>query len=107
LQARAETVPSAVVIVDPRSPERFRAGHIPGAINLPLASVDPSGPRRPELVGRSEIIVYGDDPASPVARAMVKRLMEAGFRNVRFFAGGAREFGELYGLATVESPDAP
>ncbi|TVQ61091.1 MAG: rhodanese-like domain-containing protein [Phycisphaerales bacterium] len=106
LQSRQASAPSALVLVDPRSAERYEAGHIPGAIRLALTQVNPDGPRRPELVGHQEIVVYGDNPGSHVGRAMTKRLMEAGYRNVRFFAGGAEEYGRLYGLQRLTTPPA-
>ena len=36
LQAR----PDAIVVVDTRSPEAFAAGHVPGAVNIPPATMD-------------------------------------------------------------------
>lgn len=107
LQIRQQSNPSTLALVDPRSVERFEAGHIPGAVRLTLGQIQPDGPRRPELVGRQEIVVYGEDPTAGVGQAMTKRLMEAGYRNVRFYAGGVREYARLYGLQTIERPAEP
>lgn len=84
----------AVLVLDPRSSDEFRAGHIPGARNIDLAGVQSRDGRalNPELEGFDTIIVYGDDPGSPAARAMVKRLMEKGRDDVFFYRGGLSEW---------------
>jgi ArsR family transcriptional regulator len=38
--ARASTEGTPPVIVDVRSPQQFRGGHLPGAINLPLSELE-------------------------------------------------------------------
>lgn len=37
-----------VVVVDVREPDEFAAGHIPGALNMPLSRFDPAGLPHPE-----------------------------------------------------------
>lgn len=79
-----------LALVDPRSPEEFQKGHLPGAINV--------GPiqhgQKPDKVIRSarNVVVYGQDPGDALARGMTKRLMEAGIGGVRLFPGGLREW---------------
>jgi len=84
----------SVLVVDPRPADEFRAAHIPGARNLELSAVQARGSTdlNPELAAYDTIIVYGDDPGSPAARAMVKRLMEKGHDSVYFFRGGLSEW---------------
>jgi len=78
----------ALLLVDPRSSERFAAGHIPGARNIGLAEIPARGPRNPDLAQYSMIVVYGEEPNSPVARAMTKRLIGVGYKPVRMLEGG-------------------
>lgn len=44
----------AAVVVDVREAEEFSAGHIPGAINLPLSSFQPS--RLPDATGKKLVL---------------------------------------------------
>lgn len=83
-----------LILIDPRSPRLFKAGHITGAENIQLQDIDPEGPRLARIEQRENIVVYGDNPGSAVARAMTKRLMAAGYgrRRVRLFAGGLDEW---------------
>jgi rhodanese-related sulfurtransferase len=87
-------VKDTVLVLDPRTADEFRAGHIPGALNMDLKSVqsrDGDG-LNPKVAAYETIIVYGDDPGSPAAKAMVKRLLEKGHDNVYFYRGGLGEW---------------
>lgn len=96
---------SGVVLIDPRTPERFAEGHIPGAVNIQLMAIDPKGRKIPLLDNSSEIVVYGGDPGSPVARAMTKKLITAGYKRVRFYAGGLDEWTQTGELASDLEPE--
>ncbi len=73
--------------VDPRTESNFRAGHIPGAINLPFQDL---ATERDRLSDYDVLIVYGDDYHDPKAVGMSKRLVELGFKDVRTLRGGLR-----------------
>jgi len=90
LQARSGSHPTLVLMIDPRSEIDFAEGHIPGARNLQLPKVDPDRGADPAISRYDNLIVYGDNPGSPVARAMAKRLMVAGYKRkkVKWFADG-------------------
>lgn len=77
------------VFVDVRTPEEFAAGHIPGALNLRLTDIPADGRPLPSLASARRIVVYGQNPGSAVATAMVKRLMTQGqYGTVELFEGG-------------------
>lgn len=80
---------SRVVILDPRSATDYAAGHIPGAVNLQLPDLM-QGRTDSRLLGYETIIVYGDDPASPTARGLTKRLMSNGHKDVKLLEGGLK-----------------
>ena len=71
--------------IDPRSEARYRAGHIPGAVNFPLENVRED---HPVLREYDVFIVYGDDYNEPIANAMAKRLIAKGYDDVRTLRGG-------------------
>jgi rhodanese-related sulfurtransferase len=97
-----------IVLVDPRPVAAYEAGHIPGARNIQLPQIDPKGSGDPSLNRSRNIVVYGEDPGSAVARGMTKRLMAVGHRGVRLYAGGVREWrGRGYELSTVERAETP
>jgi rhodanese-related sulfurtransferase len=78
---------SVILLIDPRPEAEFQKAHIPGARNLQLAQIKTKEKRR-DLEGYKNLIVYGNDPASASARAMVKRLMTNEYENVALMAGG-------------------
>jgi rhodanese-related sulfurtransferase len=75
-----------VLLVDVRQPEEYHAppGHLPGAINVPLADV----PNRTEELaasGKSVVLVCKTDRRSARAAEM---LIAAGMRDVAVLRGG-------------------
>jgi 3-mercaptopyruvate sulfurtransferase SseA len=82
----------AVLLVDPRSERAFAEGHIPGARNLRLPQVDAKKDADPQIEKYNRIIVYGDDPSSASARGMTKRLLAVGYKGVRLYPGGLKEW---------------
>ncbi len=74
-----------VVVVDVRSRRQYEAGHLPGAIHLPLPEMAADDQR---LAAARAIIVYGPEPPSRLAWAGTKKLMRLGYRRVAQFPGG-------------------
>lgn len=89
--------------VDPRSPKEYEAGHIPGAILLPMAEMrDAAGER---LAGHNMYVVYDTDYSDVMAKAGAKRLMELGFKNVYTLRGGLKAWQkDGYSIVTGKSP---
>ena len=73
--------------VDSRPESEYRAGHIPGAVNLPYERVSLD---HKMLQTYDVIIVYGADYGDTRANAMSKRLMELGHDDVHTLTGGLR-----------------
>lgn len=96
-----------ILLLDARSAREFAAGHIPDARHLPIDAV--SG-RRGDLDPNIERfvykVVYGNDPASPTARGVVKRLMTNGYEDVYLFRGGLNEWRKA-GLPVAGGEAAP
>jgi len=89
LQVRAKLLglggTTSGVWVDPRSTDAYLAGHIPGALHLPLERLRA---RHEELRGYDVIVVYGDTYNSALAIAMSKAVIELGYRQVHTLRGG-------------------
>jgi rhodanese-related sulfurtransferase len=73
-----------VTVLDVRPVEEHRAGHIPGAISIPLKELEN---RLSELPRGQEIVAYCRGPYCVLAIRAVEMLREKGFRAVRLEDG--------------------
>ncbi len=72
------------MVIDVRPPEEFAAGHIPGAVNVPLETL----PRRLKTLPKEqEIIAYCRGPYCMIALDAVEALRKKGFRARRLEEG--------------------
>jgi rhodanese-related sulfurtransferase len=85
-----------VVILDVRPAGEFTAGHIPGALSVPLDQLDAALSQLPR---RSEIVAYCRGPYCVLAPQAVERLRARGYR-ARRLADGLPEW-RLAGLPIV------
>ena len=72
------------VVIDVRPREEYRAGHIPGALSIPLEELDT---RLAELPARKEIVAYCRGPYCVMAYEAVARLRARGRRARRLTDG--------------------
>lgn len=86
----------AVLVLDVRPREEFEAGHIPGAVSLPLGELEE---RLGELPGGVEVVAYCRGPYCVLAPQAVEVLARAGVR-ARRLDGGLPEW-RLAGLPVV------
>ena len=77
-----------VTVLDVRPAEEYAAGHLPGAINIPLAELEA---RLESLDSRKEVIAYCRGPHCVLAFDAVARLREQG-RLARRLEGGFPEW---------------
>lgn len=82
-----------VVVLDVRPPDEFAAGHIPGAVSVPLEELEQ---RLASLPGDTEIVAYCRGPYCLLAPRAVELLRERGF-HARRLEGGFPEW-RLAGL---------
>ena len=72
------------VVLDVRPPEEFAAGHLPGAINIPIHELEK---RLKELPKRQEVIAYWRGPYCLMSYDAVSLLRKKGRRARRLEAG--------------------
>ncbi len=82
-----------VVIIDVRPAEEFRAGHIPGALSVPLDRLDQA---LTKLQKRKEVVAYCRGPYCVLAPQAIERLRAKGYK-ARRLEGGMPEW-RLAGL---------
>lgn len=73
-----------VTVVDVRPPEEYAAGHVPGAINVPLSTLDD---RLASLPLDREVVAYCRGPYCVLAYDAVARLRSKGFKARRLQDG--------------------
>lgn len=79
----------AILLIDARSARAYGEGRIPGAINMGIDSIverEPIVDKR--LAAYKTLAVYGEDPGSPSAQALTKRLLFVKYDDVRMFMDG-------------------
>lgn len=79
------TMNQGAVLVDVRTPNQFKDGHIAGARNVPGDQIADGAKALEKLAGKT-LILYCDNGAA--GGAAVRTLARAGFRNVFSLRGG-------------------
>jgi rhodanese-related sulfurtransferase len=74
----------AVTVLDVRPAEEYQAGHLPGAISIPLRELER---RLSELPGGRPVVAYCRGPYCVLAHEAVALLRAKGFRAVRLIHG--------------------
>lgn len=84
-----------LVLVDALAPMVYAHSHLPGAINIPPANVDPTrlAKRIPDLA--APIVVYCANLECEDSVETAEKLRALGYTNVVHFAGGKEEWKEL------------
>jgi rhodanese-related sulfurtransferase len=81
------------VLVDALAPISYAAAHLPGAISIPPEFVTMRAKRR--IPDRdTEVVVYCTSSTCDASVVVANRLVELGYRNVRHYAGGKRDWVE-------------
>ena len=73
-----------VTVLDVRPPEEYAAGHLPGAINIPLEQLEQ---HLDQLKSSSEVVAYCRGPHCVLAFDAVAKLREAGIKANRLEGG--------------------
>lgn len=77
------------LFVDARSPEEFRAGHIPGALLLPVDDFEETVASRRSLIPLETLLItYCAGEGCDSSREVAALLVEEGYSQVKVFFGG-------------------
>lgn len=109
------------LLVDSRLPEWYQRGTIPGSVNVPFSTLEPSNPYRDQILvalggtksgdtwsfaTARELTLFCNGPWCEQSRRAIVNLVEAGYppEKLRYYRGGMQAW-LLLGL-TVETPNA-
>jgi rhodanese-related sulfurtransferase len=100
LFARRLQDPESLHFIDSRSREEYGAGHIPGAVAVPLDELKALGKKEigPELAKRlpfpetQTLVVYCDGGDCRTSLSLAQLIHDTGFSDIRVFTGGWAEW---------------
>jgi rhodanese-related sulfurtransferase len=88
-EAKALWGSGTALFLDAREATDYRAGHIAGALSLPIDEFDDHYPQvQPMLTPDATIIAYCDGLECDLSHRLMDRLRELGYHNVRLLVNG-------------------
>ncbi|MCE9614219.1 MAG: rhodanese-like domain-containing protein [Lentisphaerae bacterium] len=88
-QVRRLVATGAHLILDARPPDAYNAGHLPGALSLPVDEVDVAfPPLAPALDPATPLLVYCSGRECDESLRLGEFLRDQGYTNVSIFPGG-------------------
>ena len=86
-----------LLFIDSRGGDDFAAGHIPGALSVPLERIQRSRKTAPGSVtldfpGAQTLIVYCEGGDCQTSISLAKIIHDKGYKDIRIFAGGWAEW---------------
>jgi len=94
------------MLIDTTTPEEYAAGHIRGALNLPMEKLDAETLARLVPDKKERIVFYCEDGECNSASAAAAKAMELGFEKVYKYRTGFKDWKDK-GYAIEVSPPAP
>lgn len=77
------------VIIDARQIEDYNAGHIDGAINIPVTlCAEDCNSKLSEVEKTSQLVIYCQSPGCPYAEKVAAKLIDNEFNNITIYKGG-------------------
>ena len=101
------------LLIDARLPDGFAMGTVPGAVNVPFATLRPDNPYRDDLLaalgvrngdfgGAFDLVLFAGGADSPEAPQALRSLIDAGYpaSKLKYYRGGMTAW-QGYGLTVV------
>ncbi|HYN10271.1 MAG TPA: rhodanese-like domain-containing protein [Vicinamibacterales bacterium] len=89
---RVRQAAGSVLVVDVRDEFVFKAGHIPGAMSVPLAEIDRRAGEVRTRAGQRPVVTYCSCPSEQTAASAAMSLSKLGIANVSVLVGGYPEW---------------
>jgi rhodanese-related sulfurtransferase len=89
---RGRHAAGSVLVVDVRDEFVFKAGHIPGAMNVPLGEIDRRAGEIRARAGLRTVVTYCSCPSEQTAASAAVTLAKLGMPNVSVLVGGYPEW---------------
>ncbi|MFC1549502.1 rhodanese-like domain-containing protein [Nitrospirota bacterium] len=93
LKAEMEKGKSKVLVVDARTPDEYKQGHIPGAINLPPSKFRAIAGYLP-MNKRTPLVFYCRGYNCTLSQSAATEALRAGYTDIRLFRGGFPEWAQ-------------
>jgi rhodanese-related sulfurtransferase len=87
MEAWKEFQKGLVQFVDARTPSEFKAGHLPGALNMPVDEIE-GKQGRVNLPSDKTLVIYCSDPECPRSAQLAELLSRQGIKGIRIMPGG-------------------
>lgn len=82
----------ALLLLDARPDEDYAESRLPNAEHLPLQRVTNRVGRDDRIERYDHVVIYGDHPADPPAKALAKRLMSKKYGDIYVYDGGMADW---------------
>jgi phage shock protein E len=96
-QAARKQLAEGALVIDVRSPEEFRSGHVPNAVNIPLGELRESLPRR--VKDKSQVLLLHclSGGRSGIAKQQIKGMRYQNVFNLGSYGRARQIVGEVRG----------
>ena len=91
-EARGFYLRGSALFIDARHASDFNAGHIKGAVSIPLQEIRKNSPILSDLPRDRLLVAYCDGEGCSSSIELAKLLYRSGFSNVKVFFGGWNEW---------------
>ncbi|HNW59890.1 MAG TPA: rhodanese-like domain-containing protein [bacterium] len=93
----------AALLLDARSRDEYRAGHLPGAVSLPYENWNAEMAQVDQLPHDRWLVCYCDGGGCELSEHLGLELVGRGFKKVAVYRGGIEEWQQLHPLAQEAS----
>ena len=94
----------AVLLIDSRSQSEYQAGHLPGALSLPLEELGHRQETLQQLPPDRWLITYCEGPPCDLSHQLAQVLVQSGYRSVAIYDAGVNDWLAGGGALSSEKP---
>lgn len=94
----------AVLLIDSRSSSEYQAGHLPGALSLPLEELGQMHETLQHLPPDRWLVTYCEGPPCDLSHQLAQVLVQNGYRSVAIYDAGLNDWLAGGGALSSEKP---